>query len=114
MSGPEPVVALVTAPETNARTLARLLVERRLAACVNVLPAVDSYYYWEGSMQTDSESLLVIKTTRDLVEEIEALLRDVHPYTMFELVVLPVIGGSRAYIDWLIGEVHPDQPLAHD
>ena len=87
----------------KAAALARELVGRRLAACVNVIPQVRSFYRWEGEVQDDPEHLLVIKTTAEGVDSLRAALLDLHSYDTPELVVLHIEDGSAAYLDW-IGE----------
>ncbi len=104
---PEPsidaVVCLVTAPQPNAHAIAAKLVEGELAACVNIVPLVQSIYRWEGKIQEDGEALLIVKTTRAAVAGLEALLEEIHPYDTFELVALDVVAGARGYLDW-VGE----------
>ena len=95
------VVALVTAPSDRAEILAETLVVERLAACVNVLPGARSVYRWEGLVRREDESLLVIKTTGELVEALRARLAALHPYAVFELLTLDVTGGNPAYLAWL-------------
>jgi len=94
-------VLLCTAPPDKATELARTLLENRLAACVNVLPGVHSLYWWEGAIQSDEESLLVIKTTEDKVDALIEALPGLHPYDVPELLSLPVDAGSPAYLAWL-------------
>jgi periplasmic divalent cation tolerance protein len=89
----------------DAAGLARTLVEERLAACVNVLPGVTSVYRWQGSVEQDEEQLLVIKTTSSLVEALQVRFRALHPYEVPEFLVVPVSGGSEAYLGWLCGSV---------
>jgi periplasmic divalent cation tolerance protein len=91
----------VTTPPADAQRIAEALVERRLAACVNVVPAVASTYRWEGAVQRDEEALLIIKTTSAALDAVEALLRELHPYDTFELLALDVAGGSAPYLAWL-------------
>lgn len=100
------VVVLVTAPDQDiGNKIAQALVEERLAACVNILPGIVSYYRWEGKIQTDQEVQLFIKTREDLVEDkIIHLVRDLHPYDLPEIITLPVIGGSEPYLDWILAE----------
>lgn len=93
--------------DADARPLARLLVEQRLAACVNILPGVTSLYRWEGAVSEDSEQLLVIKTAEARVEELRKVLFANHPYEVPEFVVLPIAGMSAAYEAWLLGAVAP-------
>lgn len=95
---------LSTAPPRQAQALAKGLVAARLAACVNVLPGVVSHYRWEGKVQRDRESLLVIKTRAAKLKALESWMRKKHPYTLPEVLALPVAGGSKAYLSWLAGQ----------
>ena len=98
----DPVVAFTTFPaDGDAVALARALVERGLAACVNVVSGVTSVYRWQGAVQTDAEQQLIIKLTAGQVGALEAALRELHPYDVPEFIVLPVIAGSEAYLQWL-------------
>jgi len=95
-------VVLITAPDAAAaENLARALVEERLAACVNVLPGVRSFYRWEGSVQDDAELLLVAKTRAERVGALAARVNELHPYDLPEILELPATGGSKAYLDWV-------------
>lgn len=91
-------------PET-AQSLARQLLERRLVACVNLVPQVTSMYWWEGKIQEDSEVLLIAKTRAERVEELKRVVPELHPYDVPELVVLPVEDGLPAYLSWVKTEV---------
>jgi periplasmic divalent cation tolerance protein len=104
-----PRVVLITAPDGEvARALARGLVEQRLAACANLLPAVTSVYRWEGAVQEDAEVLLVVKTVRARLEALEAYLDEHHPYDVPECVALAPAAVSDAYLAWLrAGSSHP-------
>jgi periplasmic divalent cation tolerance protein len=98
----ERVVALTTVGSAeDADRLARALVERRLAACVNVVPGVVSHYRWKGELQRDEERLLVIKTRAERVEALRDALRELHPYELPELVALAISAGSPEYLKWL-------------
>ncbi|MFW6050436.1 MAG: divalent-cation tolerance protein CutA [Myxococcota bacterium] len=98
----EALVVLCTAPdaETGAR-LARGLVESKLAACVNVVPGLRSFYTWEGQVQDDPEVQLLIKTRRGRLPEVERWLGENHPYDVPEVLALPVAGGAHAYLSWV-------------
>jgi periplasmic divalent cation tolerance protein len=95
-------IALSTcgSPEEAAR-LAQELVSRRLAACVNVLPGVRSFYWWDNRVQDDNEILLLIKTRVELLPQLEAALVELHSYEVPEFIVLPIVGGSAAYLGWI-------------
>jgi periplasmic divalent cation tolerance protein len=98
-------VCLVTTPPDQAHAIAEQLVTRELVACVNIVPLVHSIYRWQGAVEHDDESLLVIKTTQAAVPELSAALAELHPYENFELVALDVAGGAPAYLDWIAGSV---------
>ena len=98
----EAIVALSTVGNADdARRIARALVERRLAACVNVVPGITSIYSWKGGIETDDELLLVIKTRRERLEELRAALVEMHPYEVPELIAVGVEAGNPAYLQWL-------------
>ena len=98
-------VVFCTAPDGEvAERLARALLEARLAACVNLLSPVRSLYRWQGAVKDDSEVLLVIKTHRDRCAELSARIEELHPYELPEVVALPAVGGSTAYLEWVLGE----------
>jgi periplasmic divalent cation tolerance protein len=94
-------VVLVTAPPKKAAALAKGLVGAKLAACVNVIPGLTSHYRWEGKVQKDRESLLIIKTRAALLKKVEGWVKKNHPYTVPEVLALPVAGGSGDYLSWL-------------
>jgi periplasmic divalent cation tolerance protein len=98
----EHLVALTTVGGAgDAERLARMLVERRLAACVNVVPGVVSTYRWKGAVERAEERLLVIKTRRSRLEELRAALVAEHPYELPELVAFEVAAGHAPYLAWI-------------
>lgn len=96
-------VVLCNCPPEAAPGLARALVERRLAACVNIVPGVRSIYRWKGEVVEDSESTLLVKTAADAVEALRAALIELHPYQVPEVVVLDVDSNAShaPYVDWV-------------
>lgn len=106
MSATGAVVAFstVASPE-DAERIARALVEERLAACVNVVPGLVSFYRWKGKVERDDELLLVIKTMAGRLDELRGRLVELHPYEVPELVALPVEGGHPPYLAWLAESV---------
>lgn len=102
------VVVLVTVPdaETGAR-IGRALVAERLAACVNLVPGLRSFYRWEGEIQEDEEVLLLVKTRADRLPELSRRVQALHPYDLPEVLALPAMGGSAAYLDWIEAEASP-------
>ncbi len=101
-----PVVVLLTGPdlETMGR-VGEALVGERLAACVNLVPGLVSVYRWRGAVEQAHEVLAIAKTTRDLVAALERKVRELHPYDLPEVIVLPVTGGSADYLDWVTESV---------
>jgi periplasmic divalent cation tolerance protein len=98
----ECVVALTTLPvDFDTRSLGEALVSDGLAACVAILPAIESVYAWEGVVQHDREQQLVIKTTRDRVTALWDALRERHPYEVPEFLVLDVTQGNPSYLEWV-------------
>ncbi len=98
----QPVLVSIAAPDgETARRLARLLVEERLAACVQIVDPIRSVYRWQGAVQEEPEALLLVKSSRDLVPRIAELLRREHPYELPELAAVPIQDGSPAYLAWL-------------
>ena len=97
-----PVIVLTTlGAQTDAMAFARVLVEERLAACVNVLPEMASVYRWKGAIEEDREQQLLIKTTRDRVVALEVRFHELHPYEVAEFLVISPSDGSAAYLQWL-------------
>ncbi len=103
-----PVVVLVTAPDVEvARRIARALVDGGLAACVNVLPGVASIYRWKGAVEEASEVLLVIKSVRSRLAELETAVARLHPYDVPEFVALDPIHVAAPYLAWLVAQSAP-------
>lgn len=100
------LVVFITAParEGIAERLAHELVQRRLAACVNLVGQVRSVYRWQGKIEEDAETLLVVKTRRGQLEKLNAALTELHPYQVPECLALEVVRGRAAYLDWLTAE----------
>jgi periplasmic divalent cation tolerance protein len=96
------IVLTTVGADFNARVLATTLVELRLAACVNIVPAVQSIYRWEGSVTEDGEQLLIIKTAEDRIASLREELMRQHPYSVPEFVVLRIAETSDSYGAWLL------------
>ena len=101
------LVVLITTPRDKAREIARRLVEERLAACVNVVDEVHRIYWWQGKVEEDKESLLIVKTRVDAVQALIEAVRRIHPYQVPEVIALPIIAGLEDYLKWLEDEVRP-------
>ena len=98
----ESILVLSTFPDAEtARRIAKTIVEEKLAACVNLLPQVDSIYHWKGVIETASETLAIIKSTTWKYQLLEARILELHPYEVPEIVSLRVDAGHVAYLDWI-------------
>jgi periplasmic divalent cation tolerance protein len=95
------VVLTTVARAEDAEYIAREMVERRLAACVNLLPPVTSVYRWQGEVTREQEHLLLMKTHKDRFEALRARLVEIHPYETPEVIALPVVAGHAAYLQWI-------------
>jgi periplasmic divalent cation tolerance protein len=103
----EPLVVLIMAgSQEEADHLAHSLVTEMLAACVNVVPGVTSVYRWEGEVQRDQEWLLIVKTERESLDHLVRRVQALHSYEVPEIIALPLVGGSQAYLRWISQEVH--------
>ena len=98
----DPLLVLCTCPgNTVAAEIATALIEQGLAACVNRVPGIKSWYRWEGRLQQDEEVLLLVKTTQARFPEVEAAIRRLHPAQVPEIIGLPIVAGSTDYLNWL-------------
>jgi len=95
------VVLCTVSGAQDAERIATALVERSLAACVNVLPGVTSIYRWRGKVERDEELLMVIKTTAERFEALRAAVVELHPYEVPEVIALPIEAGHAPYLDWI-------------
>jgi len=102
-------VVTTTENKEDAERIARSLVDRRLAACVQVLGPVTSTYRWQGAIETAEEWQCVAKSRRDLYERVEEAIRDLHPYEVPEVLALPVVAASQTYLEWLDGQVDREE-----
>lgn len=95
-------IVLVTAPDLKtARALAKAALKAKLIACANVLPKVESHYWWQGKLESGTEVLLVLKTQKSKLAALEKLVLARHPYETPEFLVLPLSAGGKKYLDWL-------------
>jgi len=101
----EYITVFITAPnEEEAAKISRTIVEERLAACVNIIRSVHSIYRWQGRVEDESEVLMIAKTKRALFDRLKGRIKELHSYEVPEIIGLPVIEGSKQYLDWLSQE----------
>jgi periplasmic divalent cation tolerance protein len=99
----QPIIVLITVPSQQVgEKIAEVLLEQKLAACVNIIPGIHSIYFWKGTINRDEESLLIVKSRAILFEErLLKIVQAIHPYEVPEIIALPIIKGLPAYLDWI-------------
>lgn len=103
-------LVLVTAPDVNTgRMIARLVLESKIAACVNIVPKIESHYWWNEKLEQANEVLLIIKTIDSKMDFLEKMITENHPYDTPEFIALPISSGSERYLNWLGGCLRPDE-----
>ena len=95
------VVLITTGSEIEGRKIAELLIKEKRAACVNIVPRVDSLFWWEGKIEFAQENLLIIKTQESQFPEIAKLIKKIHSYDVPEIIALPIVGVDEDYLSWL-------------
>lgn len=101
------VVVFATTPKGKGKEIASKIVESKLAACVNVVSSITSFYWWQGKVVEDQEELLIIKTKSCLVDQLKEYVKKIHPYTVPEIVVIGAIDVLRDYHEWAVQETLP-------
>jgi periplasmic divalent cation tolerance protein len=110
MNDTEYVLVMTTLPvDADATTFGHTLVDARLAACVNLLPPMESIYRWEGRIERAPERQLFIKTSRDRLEGLWERVRELHPYDIPEFMVLPIVDGNPVYLRWVGNSTRPEE-----
>lgn len=95
------VVFVTCANKEEGEKISQALVEKKLVACVNLIPEITSRYWWQGKIETSNEVLLIIKSKKSLFKEIVAEVKRLHSYTVPEIIALPIIDGNKDYLDWI-------------
>ena len=105
MNNIEFIVVLITCPsQENADKIKKLLLEKKAAACINIIPGVSSHFLWQGKIDSAQEIMLIGKTTKNKLDNIIKLVKQLHSYEVPEIIALPIIGGSKEYLDWIENE----------
>ena len=95
------VVLVTTADKEEAQRISQILLENKKAACINIIPNVNSSYWWEGKIEKEKEYLLIVKTTGTMFDELVKLVRECHSYKVPEIIAIPIIAGNPDYLDWI-------------
>lgn len=98
-------VVTTTGKKKDAEKIAMILIERKLAACVQIIGPITSTYWWKGNIEKAEEWQCAIKSRKDLYRDIEKAIKSVHPYEVPEIVAIPIVAGNGDYLDWLRGEL---------
>lgn len=97
----EIVIFITTSDEQEAQAISKMLLEKRLIACANIVPKVNSMFWWQGVLKSEDESMLVLKTRADLLDKIVDEVKSAHSYDVPEVIALPIIGGNEDYLKWI-------------
>ena len=101
-------IVMITCPLDFAEIISSSLLKKRLAAAINVLPTIESWYWWENSIHSNKEALLLVKTRRSQFATIEKTVKEVHPYQVPSIVMLPIVAGTNEYFNWISQEVNAE------
>ena len=102
MKEPTYIILLITTDTAEeAQQISRVLLEQRKAACINIVPKVDSLFWWDDKLDSARENLLIVKSKASLLSEVIELVKSVHSYTVPEIIALPIIGGNPDYLEWI-------------
>jgi len=97
----EIVIFITSGNQEEAKKLARVLVEEKLAACVNILSGVESLYWWKDKIESSKEWMLVVKTQRKMVNRVVKRVKEIHSYEVPEIIALPIVEGNKDYLQWI-------------
>ena len=106
------MVYVTAGSKVEAETIGRMAVEHRLAACANIIGPAASIYWWDGAVQSEPETILILKTVAPRVTDLVEMIRSMHSYDCPGITVLPIEGGNPSYLDWIAAETNVDAPSA--
>lgn len=96
------IIVLVTAKDKKqAKSIAQALLQDKLVACVNVMDAIESMYWWQGKIESSKECLMILKTTQSLFSKVEKIVKEKHSYDTPEIIALDITNGSKSYLNWI-------------
>jgi len=94
-------VVFISVPRDQANAFAKKLVEKRLAACINIVPRIESYFWWDDAVQYDEETLLIVKTAQERFDQLMTFVKETHPYDLPEVISVDVTASLPEYIEWV-------------
>ena len=95
------VIGFISAPQDNAEMIAKEIVEKKLASCVQIIGPLTSLYWWENKVQQDTEAILLLKTKTFLIDKIQVFIKSIHPYDIPEIIFTPITSALPAYLKWI-------------
>lgn len=104
------IVLVTTSEDEESHLIARVLLEQKKAACINIIPKIKSMYWWNSTINESKESLLIIKTSIALVEDVIRLVKEIHSYDVPEIIALPIVSGNHEYLEWVAKETAAQEP----
>lgn len=102
------VIFITTSTFEEANKIANALLSKKKVACVNIIPIIHSFFWWQGKIDSADESLLIVKTKRELWDDVVKLVKTLHSYTVPEIIALPIIGGNEDYMKWISDSVREE------
>ena len=99
------IIYITTSGISESKKIAHILLEKKLAACINIIPSIESVYLWKGEIEEDSESIMVVKTRSNMVEKLIMMVEDIHSYEIPCILEISVNSGSNNYLKWIDGEL---------
>ena len=99
------VIFITTATTEEAQRISKALLEQRKVACVNIVPRVSSFFWWQDKIDSAQESLLIVKTKASQLNELVRLVKELHSYDVPEIIAMPIVGGNQDYLEWIGNEV---------
>ena len=97
----EIIILITTADEQEAKAIAKLLLEGKKIACANIIPKVDSMFWWQGVLESEDECMLILKTKSSLLNDVVEAVKSAHSYDVPEIIALPIVGGNPDYLNWI-------------
>jgi len=101
----EVLIFITASTNEEAKKIVKRLLDQKKAACVNIIPKIDSYFWWQGKKESVKEVLLIVKSTASLLNDVIRLVKELHTYELPEIIAIPIIGGNQDYLNWIKGEV---------
>ncbi len=104
------VIFITTSQDEESQLIARMLLEQKMTSCVNIIPKINSLFWWNQVIEQNKESMLIVKTSVSRINDIVRLVKEAHSYEIPEIIALPIIGGNLDYLEWISNASVPSEP----